>query len=522
MFEYSKKNFNTSFNATLVRQVGKELNRNNVTFNIETINRIELPPFAEDIIPELDSVFKDNRFELYGAIAKILKYENFYNVDINIAAIDKNLIVGEDFVVYDGVLYKTNPLDVKTTETIRQIKLFKKDDLFFNSVGIISNDLLESLKELIVNNSGAKEKTPIQTLELKYQNIINKSIANNIKEVKLRIVDAGKLVIDYKKNIGYIKDLREIIRNVDFVEYLINKSINQDSINNIRTFLKKENDKTYKLLIYNNINKDFGDVLGQIRSSESFEINEIIDLFKLNKSGVIFITSLDDSCEKLTYQIVDEIRKTKSVDISIFDKYEKYKMKESIFNSNYEDVTSVKSDIIIIKIYDDEDFDSAIDIARSGKMVYCHFSSSSVKNTVERIKFAYKNELESTIIKLKGVLHITQVDKVCRNCATTEIFNENKNHYLISKTADDILFKISKENESGCFNCVFGYEDKINIFEIIENNITMKRYLSGEADVDQFITEKESDDWVTSLNSALKHLKEGRTTINSIINNIDI
>lgn len=332
MFEYSKKNFNANFNATLVRQIGKELNRNNVTFNIETINRIELPPFAEDIIPELDSVFKNNRFELYGAIAKILKYKNFYNVDINIAATDKNLIVGEDFVVYDGVLYKTNPLDIRTTETIKQIKLFKKDDLFFNSIGIISNDLLESLKELIVNNSGAKEKTPIQTLELKYQNIINKSITNNIKEVKLRIVDAGKLVIDYKKNIGYIKDLREIIRNVDFVDYLINKSINQDSINNIRTFLKKENEKTYKLLIYNNITKDFGDILGQIRNSESFENNEIIDLFKLNKSGVIFITSLDDSCEKLTYQIVDEIRKTKSVDISIFDKYEKYKMKESIFN----------------------------------------------------------------------------------------------------------------------------------------------------------------------------------------------
>ena len=134
MFEYSKKNFNANFNATLVRQIGKELNRNNVTFNIETINRIELPPFAEDIIPELDSVFKNNRFELYGAIAKILKYKNFYNVDINIAATDKNLIVGEDFVVYDGVLYKTNPLDIKTTETIKQIKLFKKDDLFFNSI----------------------------------------------------------------------------------------------------------------------------------------------------------------------------------------------------------------------------------------------------------------------------------------------------------------------------------------------------------------------------------------------------
>lgn len=517
MFDFSKNKINAVENASIIRRVSSEMKKLGVFVGISTFSDFTLPAFTDDLIPELENIYKNNTFELYKSISTVLKVKNFY--DVNISDVIDNydsVIVGSDYIVYNNVLYSQNPINKRSKSIINRSKMFRPSDISFNDFGIISKKQMVEVKEILLSTRGVSENTPVNILELKFQEIIKKSILNEVEEIKLTILESGRVVVEFKKNVGYFNAIKEYVDSRNFLDFIINRVSNiKKSTDSLNIKLKKENDKSYKIFLYHNNDKSFGDLISEIEGQSRVDmINSIKNL----KSGLVVISSNDISSEKISYQIVDEIRGKRSIDITQVDDYIKYKIKDSLFTNDYKLASETSSDIIIIKCSNDSDFKTSLNLSQKGRLVICYMNSSSVENTLQTIKDSYSSCSESALIQLKSIIHISQIDRACNNCKTTEMFYENSQHHLISKASEDFNFSVSKECKSGCSLCVNGYIDKINIFEMIYKCDPLDRYIKGLINVNDLIIEMKGDDWPDILTMSMQHLSDGNTTISSIVN----
>ena len=524
MFNYSQNKIGAPENAILIRKISKSMSDLGSKVSVNTFKNFTLPLFKNQLINSLRETYINDLDNLYQSLSKVLFIDNFNNLNISkvINSIGYDLIVNEDYIIYNGVLYVSNPLDDKSLNTIKNIKMFNDDDVVFKKLGIISPEQLENINKLVKSKSNLINcKTSVFGMDVILQRILKKAIDNKVNEIKITIVESGLYKVDYKSNVGYLKKMREYVNNgelISFIKYKISNGCNiLQNYKDINLKMIEEGVDTHKILLHRNDDDKFGDLISEITGYERLEIIESI---KSINFGLVVISSNDMSSENVSYQIIEDIRKTKSIDIMIADSYKKFNIKHSLFTNDYESLKQSTADAFIIRCNNADDLRIAMDCSTRGKLVICSMGSSSIDNTLQKIKDAFHDSLDLSTIQIKSIIHITQLDKVCKNCKTDEYFTNDKKHHLISKASDDLNFKVSKENEKGCDFCVNGYDDKLNVFEIIRSSPTLNRYINGDIKTNDLIVELKGDDWDDVVSIAMGHLRAGETTISSIVNTV--
>lgn len=502
------------------------------------LDNYKLPSSMEDIIPMIEKLSGSAKL-LTDVIAQTLNVESF--LKINRVQINKDTVIGQDYIIVNNVFFTTNPLSGYIQQLKANIKKYNTEEVLFNKIGYISSLDFEVVKEEIIKKSKNTQSAVLSNLyiETVLLNSVNESIDKNASNLRIFYRNNEIRTLQTINNLTLEKVLiKTSISNYNrFSEYLIS-----NFENNLR--IKEYNSNRYKIKLSTSIaNEDMQEVavidlklsnlkanIENIPDTVNLEMKESRELKRaLNTAFGLFVVSSKSYRKENIYSIAkrEEILH-KNARIMLFekdieiefdnitqsDKYQKVEDWKTMDFSNY-------NVVIFEEIKNEEEFIFALELTTRGKKVIIGMNSNSSIETFSKIyKLTENKELLSD--NLLGIFHAEKINEVCPSCSlpTTLFKDENYQDFSMLEKLPKMTTVIKKESHKGCELCYKGYVGLINVAEYLHNDNILKYAILEEFNLSNFRIEKNSDSWMNIYENSLYLLEENKITTNSIIKNL--
>jgi len=528
MIEFYRNNFD--FMDTYNKFIGivDYLANNKNPLEIEKLDYFSSPSDPSEIIPLLQRLYRDHH-AVSDAIAKQFNMVNFTNYKIeNI----KDLFFHNDYVIYNRVIFFKNPLSIEAQNIEKAIKDYDSSEILFDQIGIILEEQVREVKHKI-NNSVLSKKVDLKKLSLEkiFQDLVKNAIGQGAKKLKIFAED-NKVKAHVFVDNCYLKNKEIFLTNLnnfnDFKETLI-------SLFNNNSLDWKYYSSFYKL-IYNHesdgntIYLDIHNLSENIRDTDELSLKDKDSQILLNSlkspSGLIIISGNANSGKReLMYSLLKNIRQNRNgANIITFEKEIKNKIDEVIQIEKTVVDTEKVSSYSVIGIDNDTSvhhIKDLIDMASRGKLVIAVIESASIFNTLNFIYESTANK-EYIIENLLSIIHVGLLNKICKSCSYETPFSKQKDaHYFVSlENSPKLTDLIKEENKEGCDDCNYGFLNRIQVCEIVENDEILRDLFIKNYNISNYKTEKRSKSWNSIFENSMKLLVDGDISLNSIIKSI--
>jgi general secretion pathway protein E len=186
------------------------------------------------------------------------------------------------------------------------------------------------------------------------------------------------------------------------------------------------------------------------------------------------------------------------------------------FTSALRHVLRQDPDIIMVgEIRDNETAEYAVQAALTGHLVLTTLHTNDAASAITRLRDL---DIESFLISstLLGVIAQRLVRKVCPHCYTKGHITPQQQE-LLGITGGPETFSMLRRG-AGCQHCRHtGFKGRRGIFEIIEVDTKIRTLIRDEADEKQIAKTAQEAGTEPLLNSAIKNLLNGQTTIEDIL-----
>jgi type II secretory ATPase GspE/PulE/Tfp pilus assembly ATPase PilB-like protein len=518
----------------------------NKLIDVSNLYKTYSPSNIEDVIPTVNKIVEDPK-SITKIISKAINmkmFSSFNSLD------NSNLIIGNDYLVYDKVIYFSNPLSFEASRIINNIHLYFKDELLFSDFGIICEEQIKLIKKNYTNEYYSNNFFNLIDFEIEFQEIIDYAIRNSAKKIKILprenkikvyfLID-GRFV-EYRKSLDYIKSTDSFFKKIkekfeDSVK--INWSHNLDEyqlkINSISIKSAAKNYPGFDSIVINlfNLNRE-----PPLVSSLNLLNKEMIDLKKAltSPSGIFWVSSREILGSKsIIYSILEYIKSEKpDTSIICFEKFSDKNIKKvsqiemsdqsllQIINSHFKENLDFNV-IAIEEIKNKEELDFLVEESSKGKIVIAGMYSTSSLETLMKL-MTMDNIKKSFIKEFKGVLSVDSISKTCSACALEELFIDNKYFQQYSSLDNSPSPKkvLKKVNKLGCNQCFNGYLGSVEISEILLNEKAVTENLMKNSDINKIRTEKRSNSWICMQEAGIKLVSEGVISLDSLVETIGI
>jgi type IV pilus assembly protein PilB len=525
MIEFYKNNFNFKDTYDKFISVIDYLDKISNPLEIEKLHLFSTPTDISEFVPMLKDMYK-NHLAVNKAISSIFNIENYSEYKIDDVS---DAIIGNNYLIINRIIFFINPLSIEAQSIADSIKDYDSNEILFEKTGIILEDQIREISNKI-NIQAVKKKVSLTELSMDkiFQDLVKSSI--DLKSSKIKIFVEDNLV---KANF-YVEGF-----------YLRNKEIILTSVNNyndVKTMLKAKFDKGsvewkhftefYKIVLHADDKQEFLYMDIYNLSAIPNDIDNIALKDKDKKilmnalkspSGVIVISGGSNSGKRsLMYSILTHVRDNiDGINIVTYEDEVKNKINGITQNNNVpikENDLKHYTVVAIDKGNNSDIFNIAYNIASQGKLVILIVETSSIFNTLTFINNAISDKeyiLENTL----SILHTGLLNCVCKSCSNDIQFSKNKDsHFFVSLENSPKMTDIIKEElKEGCDECNYGYTGRIQVTEILENDVVLKDLYTKGFNITNYKTEKRSKSWNNNYEISMKLLSEGKISLNSII-----
>ncbi len=523
MIEFYRNNFDFKHTYEKFISVVDYLDKNKNPLEIEKLDYFSTPTDISDFIPLLKNLYRDQN-AVSDAISNIFELENFsaYKIeDLN------NIIVGINYVITNRVIFFINPLSIEAQTILKSIQDYDQNEILFEKIGVIlESQIIELTNKIDIEATKKKINLKELSIEKMFQDLMKRAI--NLKAIKIKIykednfVKASFLVdgfyIDKKDmiltTINYFSDIKLILEKKFSNEPLIWKHFT----NFYKIILSTIGDSLIYFDLYN--------LSENPRSIDSINLkdkdNKILKNALKSPSGLIVISGSNNSGKRsLLYSLLSNIKENRDgVNIITYESEVKSKLTGiSQRNNEYIEVNELSHySVVGIDCSNKNYFHEAFEFASNGKLVILVVESSNIFNTLNMINQTIDDK-NYILENLLAVLHTGLLNCVCTSCSNDIYFNRLKeSHFFVSlenvpKTTDIV----KEEQKDGCDECNYGFKDRIQVTEIIDNDIVLKDLYLNNFNIANYKTEKRSQSWNSVFENSMKLLKEGKISLNSII-----
>lgn len=520
--DFDYKSVYETFNNIINRLEDKKVN-----FSIEKVSQFNTPTFASEIIPVLKDLYLNNSL-LEDAISEELNLKSFSSHTI----LDlENSIIEDNYAIIDNLIFYINPLSVESSEVKDSLKSYSKNEVLFSDFGFIFEDQLKDLKNK-KNTIEKDKKFDLNELSFEkiFQDLIKNSILKNADKFKIYL-NQNEVKVQFFVNGLYLKDKEYTILTINnfkrFIDLIKNKYEDKKYINwkYNTTYYKINCDFTEENNIYfevYNLNKTVNDINNLYLNDKDF--NLFIKSLE-SPSGVIIISgNIDSGKRSLMYSTLKYLNEYRNGDnfISFENKIKNNLNYITQIESNY--VEKDLGNFSVVAIDNNESnksIENCFNLAAKGRLVIMVVESSSIINTLNIINDGISNK-ELIIENLLSILHIGLFNKLCDSCSYHIPYNKTKKfHSFISlENSPGISDLIKEENVNGCVDCNYGFNGRLQLCELLDNDIILKDLFLKEFNINNFKTEKRSKSWNSIYESSMLLLKENKISLNSIIKSI--
>ena len=517
--EFDYKNVHDIFNKII-----NEMELKKFLFPYEKLQEFNTPTFYSEIIPLLTKLYGNNSY-LLDIISKEFNFENFNFHKISDL---ENMIIKDDYVILDNIIFFINPLSVEAKSIINGFKDYSEEELLFNKFGIIFQEQIKNLedkKNLILKD----KKFDLNELSLEkiFQDLIKNSIENKSSKIKIFNYN-NEIKVHLYVDGQYLKNKEYSILKINNYEKFKNL-IDEKFKNKILNW--KYGNSYYNLYLKKDLNEDIYievfklDVEIKKIKDISFKDKEYLSFINsLNQpSGVILISGKTDSGKRsLLYSILKHMNENRNGDniLSVENKIKN--SMDFITQVEADKKENIKyDDFSIIAIDNDTSIKDLFNLASKGKFVIGLLESASIFNTLHIINEEVNNKY-LIAENLLSVIHVGLFNLLCDSCSYEIKFNRtnNFNSFISLDNAPSLTDIIKEENKNGCTECNYGYSGRIQLCEIIENDNILKDLYLKDFNLNNFKTEKRSKSWNNIYENAISLVKEHKISLNSIIKSI--
>lgn len=528
MIEFYRKNFDYLDTYNKFMSVIEYLSNNNSPLEIEKLDDFTSPSDLNEIVPLLHNLYK-NHYAISEAVAVNFNLKNFTNHKLDNI---EDIIISKNYLIHDRVIFFTNPLSIEAQNILFSIQDYDKHEILFDNIGIIIEEQLKEVSHKI-NKIISNKKVDLGGLSM--EKIFNDLIKHSIimKSSKLKIFVENNLV---KANLfvdGY---------------YLKNKEIILTELNNFNNFKSNlkalfKNDvldwkyysSFYKILYNvesdeNNIYLEIHNLSEQIRDIKEISLKDKDLQILLNSmkspSGVVIVSGNSDSGKRsVLYSLLNYVKTIKhGVNIVTFEKEKKNNVLE-ITQIETDYMSSEKASSYSIVGVDNkstvENMKDIFNMASRGKFVIAVVESSSIFNTLNHLYDSVDNK-EMITENLLSILHVGLLNKVCKSCSYESQFNKQKEyHFFVSiENCPKLTDIVKEENKEGCDDCNYGFLERVQVCELLENDAVMKDLFLKNYNINNYKIEKRSKSWNSIFENSMGLLANGKISLNSIIKSI--
>lgn len=525
MIEFYKNNFNFKDTYDKFISVIDYLDKISNPLEIEKLHLFSTPTDISEFVPLLKDMYK-NHLDVNKAISNIFNLENYSDYKIDDVS---DAIVGQNYLIINRIIFFVNPLSIEAQSIANAIKDYDSNEILFEKIGIILDDQIREVSNKI-NIQAIKKKVSLKELSMDkiFQDLIKESIELQSSKIKIFVED-------------------NLVKANFYVEgfYLRNKEVILTSVNNyndVKAMLKVKFESSslewkhftdfYKIVLHTDETKEFIYIDVYNLSAIPHDINDIELKDKDKKilmnsikspSGVIIISGSSNSGKRsLMYSILANIRdNSDGINIVTYEDEVKNRINGITQNNNL----SIKNEdlnhysvVAIDKGNGYDIFNVAYNIASQGKLVILIVETSSIFNTLTFINNAISDKeyiLENTL----SILHTGLLNCVCKSCSNDIQFSKNKDsHFFVSlENSPKMTDLIKEEFKDGCDECNYGYIGRVQVTEILENDVVLKDLFTKGFNITNYKTEKRSKSWNNNYEISMKLLRDGKISLNSII-----
>lgn len=524
MFEYYRKDSDYKSVYDLFFSLVTELGKDTKEIEIQKIGDLVTPTSKEDIIPSLINLYMNN-YAVNNAVSKILKIRNFSE---EILENSNEIVVSDKYLIYNNVIYFTNPLSLESSNIIKAIEEYDHSELLFSEYGIIQKDQIEEIKNKMQRDSKHKNHD-LDDLSISkiFQDILKIAIENNASQIKFFKED-NLVKCQFKIDNDFIKDKEIVISEI--INYSsIKESIEKKFLNNLLSWkyfnnYYKINYKSEDEIIYFDINN----LNGKVFSIDDINLNsKDIELLKASlksPSGVIVISGSKNSGKRSAlYSCLNYMKSIKpGINIITYENFIKVSLSNVLQvekkSLNYEQVENYS---VISMMDNGSNMTEAFSLASEGKLVFFISNSNSIFNTINKV---YNSTSDKNLIaeNLLCILNMGLIKQICDSCSSDQIFYKlSDSHFFIAlENAPNLQDTVKVESLHGCSECYHGYKGRIQVAELAENDSVLKDIILGSYSLKKFKVEKRSKSWRSHHESSMELLKEGKVSLDSIIQSI--
>lgn len=527
MLDFYRKDSDYAATYNLFFSIIEELEKKNKVLEINKLSQFETPSCRSNIIPLLYELYSDS-YAVSEAISNTLKIKNFSNSNINDF---DSVILDTKYLIFNKVIYFTNPLSEESQQVINSIKDYDESEILFTSYGIIQSEQIKEIRNKI-DNDFKNKKIDLDNLSVSkiFQDLLKYGIELKSNKIKI-FTDNNIIKATFMLNDDFINKNEFIISNINNFN-TIKEHIESKFENN--TLRWKYFNEFYKVILNvdktNNIYIDLYNLSKEVEEIDNLNLNnkDLTLLYNSLKtpSGVIVISGFNNSGKRsIFYSCLKYINTNrKGINIATIEDYVKN-------NLNYVTQIENKSSIDIIEgvennsvlgiiAVNDLDIENAFKIAATGKLVVLSVNSSTVFNTINRVYNAI-NDKNLISENLLCFLHTALIKTVCPSCSTEQQFNKNPEAHLFMKIDNAPMNEyVRLENTEGCQDCFNGFDGRVQVLEILDNDEIMKELILETYNLKNFRIEKRSKSWRSVFESSMELLIDNKVSLNSIIQSI--
>lgn len=528
MFNFYRKDSNYADVFDLFFKIIDDLGQRGRELEINKLDFFSTPSSKDKIIPLLHELYNDH-YAVSESISKILGIKNFS--DYNISSFE-NIIIDDLYFIYDKVIFFKNPLSEESQNVIRSLSDYEESEILFNDYGIIQNEQLLELKNKIDKDLKSK-RFDLDDLSVSkiFQDILKKAIKNKSTKIKIFIEDnlvKTQLMI-YDNFIEKTEIVISNINNFDTINNIIKEKFTDDVL--IWKYYSSFFKITYSVDEAKNIYLGLFELSSTLKTLDDFNLTyKDLNILKqsLNSpSGVIIISGNANSGKRTSfYSCLNYIKShRKGLNIITQENFIKNTLSNivQIESNDLNGIDNVQDNYNIFGIVgtSDDYINKAFEMASNGSLVLLVIDSSSIFNTINKI---YNSISNKTLIteNLLSIMNTALLKTVCSSCSSELQFGKHKDaHLFVSLENIPALNDFIKvENEDGCKDCFNGYNGRVQLLEVIENDEILKELFLTKYNLKNFKIEKRSKAWRTLFESSIELLKVNETSLNSIIQSI--